>query len=427
MDISDSSVKQQSEDLKIDILECENTREEFQENHEEEEEVLSQASSSSFGDSMCPREDDDDDGDGVEEAQSMMLSRDYPLLETCDDGIEFCGIRKKKLTDNWRRFVQPLMWRCKWIELKVKEIESRAKLYEKEVNSYYETKEFDLEKSKSIGFEGKSVPFFDQTQQRTRLYKRGRRKRVEEETTTQDVSAYMSNHNLFSYADIVTGQKCISKEAELEEDDCIASELNCSDDLLAKLLCKIDEAQVKAKGLKNRVDLLIFESEASPPHTSTMPRTMARCKQDSNAVENGKQCGLVEEPLTQILRESTVQIGRQRISADHTEDVLASIPQEPIPTQAGVECLSNNNNNNNSPVSYGGSRFHTLLEDLLMDEPEMNGEETEGDQEKLDYFRKLMNEITGVSASEEADTDDEEEEEEEEDTTPVAKKRKTSC
>lgn len=58
-----------------------------------------------------------------------------------------------------------------------------------------------------------------------------------------------------------------------------------------------------------------------------------------------------------------------------------------------------------------------VVAQLLMDETEMNDDEMEADDEKLDYFRKLINEITGVPP-EEADA--------EEVPTPVSKKRKTS-
>lgn len=161
--------QQESEDQEVDILECENLN---------DEEGLCQSSSSSFGDSLYARDDDNDDDDDCGfEAQSM-LSKDYPLPESFGDGTELLGLRKKKkkkVTDEWRRFSQPLMWRCKWLELKVKELESQARGYDKEVQSYYGD---------------------DQTQ-RMSVYKRGRRRRVEE---TTDVSAYISNHNVFSYA-----------------------------------------------------------------------------------------------------------------------------------------------------------------------------------------------------------------------------------
>lgn len=61
-----------------------------------------------------------------------------------------------------------------------------------------------------------------------------------------------------------------------------------------------------------------------------------------------------------------------------------------------------------------------VVAQLLMEEPEMNDDGTEMGEEKFDFFRKLMNEITGVPpvSPEEADA--------EEDPTPVTKRRKTS-
>lgn len=194
LDIADCSGEQQSnddngvrfevEDLEVDIMELVN--------EEEGEVVLCQASSSSsFGDSMCAHDADDFGfGDG-DEAQSM-LSKDYPL----PDRTEYVGVTKKKTNDQWRKFTNNLKWRCKWLELKVNEIQSQAREYEKEVQDYCLTKQFDLEKSKLEGFDGKSIPFREQTH-RNNVFKRGRRKRVEE---TTDVAAYMSSHNLFSYA-----------------------------------------------------------------------------------------------------------------------------------------------------------------------------------------------------------------------------------
>ncbi|CAN8254815.1 unnamed protein product [Cochlearia groenlandica] len=384
------------EDLKVDILECENQRDKFHEEEEEEEEVLCEASSSSFGDSMCAH-DDDDDG---EEAQSM-LNKDYPLSDIYDFS-DSSKKKKKKLRDEWKRFSKPLMWRCKWLELKVKEIESRAKMYEKEVQSYYETKQLDFEISKSLDFEGKSIPFRHDQTQRMSLYKRGIRKHVEE-TTRTDLAAYMSNHNLFSYAE----PKAMSKE-----DDFLVSKFDCSDEFLAKLLCEIDEAQGRARALKKRVDQVMINSETAQHTSSSMPRNVARCPEDSTVVQNSKECGLVEEPSTHIQREATVQIGRQRVSADHTEEL--SMLQDP-PHEQFL--------NNNSPFSSGdGLRLESILEDvrvlMMLDQSEMEEEE----EENLEYFKKLMDEITGVPLPSEETGD----EEQEEDPKPVTKRHKTS-
>ncbi|KAG2263668.1 hypothetical protein Bca4012_079559 [Brassica carinata] len=306
---------------------------------------------------MCARDDDD----GFE-AESM-LSKDYPLPESCSIGTELLGLRKKKVTDEWRRFRQPLMWRCKWLELKVKEIESQARGYDKEIQSYYQSKQFDLEKSKPCYGD-------DQTQRKSVVFKRGRRRRVEE---TTDVSAYISNHNVFSYAEkrkpTTLKPQCpvpdfgAGRKEDESEDDCFVCESHCSDDLLGEILCKIDE---------KRVDELMMMCKS---HTSSMPRTIARSRSDVTA----------NNP-----REGTVQIGRQRVSADHT----------PPPFEVDGQFLFNN-----SPNPYGGLRFPTI-EDMLMDGDEYEGEP---DKDELDHcFMKLMNEFgeeTIMSEEEEEDND----------------------
>ncbi|CAH8305738.1 unnamed protein product [Eruca vesicaria subsp. sativa] len=403
-----------SEDVKVDILECNNLTDESQEG----EEALCESSSSSFGDSMCARDDEDGDNDNDLEAESM-LNKDYPLPEASfGDGAELLGLRKKKVTDEWRKFCQPLMWRCKWLELKAKEIESQARWYDKEVRSYYQSKESNLE-----GFDGKLKPFGDQTQ-RMSVFKRGRRRRVEE---TTDVAAYISNHNVFSYAEKRkpttlkaqcpvpgTSRKATVKEEEVEdevEDDCFVSESDRSDDILGLILCKIDEAQDKARRLKKRVDQLLCESQAG--HTSLMPATVTRSRRDFS-VQNVKQLAMVEEEPLMNQREGTVQIGRQRISADHTEDLLMIPPQAAPPPESDGQFLYNV-----SPLPYGRLGFPTV-EDLLIDGSEMNDYEAEPE---LDHcFMKLMNEFGRETMSEEADDD----EEEEEDPTPAAKRHKTS-
>ncbi|KAG2247837.1 hypothetical protein Bca4012_088949 [Brassica carinata] len=409
----DTSANQQPEDVKVDILECGNLTDESQEG----EDGLCQSSSSSFGDSLCARDDDDDDDDDNGFEAESMLNKDYPLPDTFGDGSELLGLRKKKLTDEWRKFCQPLMWRCKWLELKAKEIECQARGYDREVRSYYPSKQFDLEKSKLEGFDGKSKSFGDHTQ-RMSVYKRGRRRHVEE---TTDVAAYISNHNVFSYSEKrkpttlkaqcpVPGRKATGKEEEVEEDDCFVSESDCSDDILGMILCQIDEAQDKAKRLKKRVDQLLC-CESQDGHTSLIPAAIAPSRRDFN-VQNVKQLALVEEEpsLPHIQREGTVQIGRQRISADHTEDLL--IPQAPPPFESDGQFLYNI-----SPLPYERLGFPTI-EDLLMDGSEMNDYEVEPELDNC--FMKLMNEFGKDTMS------DDDEEEEEEDPTPATERHKTS-
>lgn len=99
------------------------------------------------------------------------------------------------MTSHWREFICPLLWRFKWIELQIKELQSQALKYDGELAEYDERKQFEFERITSEGFDAKSLPFSSQFQ-RTKAMKRKKRQRVED---TIDTATYMSHHNLFSY------------------------------------------------------------------------------------------------------------------------------------------------------------------------------------------------------------------------------------
>lgn len=103
--------------------------------------------------------------------------------------------RKKKMTAHWRNFIRPLMWRCKWTELRIKEIESQASKYSKELAEYEQVKHPGMDVHASDSLCSKSLPYSGQCYNK-RTIKRRKRKKIEE---TTDISSYMSSHNLFSY------------------------------------------------------------------------------------------------------------------------------------------------------------------------------------------------------------------------------------
>lgn len=109
--------------------------------------------------------------------------------------ITFYG-RKKKMTEHWRRFIQPIMWRCKWVELKIKELQNQARMYDKEVEESRQAKKVELETLKSEQLGVKAQPPLPCYSQKNRVRERRKRKRVEK---TSDVTSYALNHNLFSY------------------------------------------------------------------------------------------------------------------------------------------------------------------------------------------------------------------------------------
>ena len=117
----------------------------------------------------------------------------------------FQPFRRKKLTDHWRRFIRPLMWRFKWVELKIKELQSQALKYDREIAEDEQRKLFDLETFMEGGFPVKSLPF-STCMTRKKAMKRKKRKRFEE---TEDVASYMLQHNLFSYYGAKFSNSCL--------------------------------------------------------------------------------------------------------------------------------------------------------------------------------------------------------------------------
>lgn len=81
------------------------------------------------------------------------------------------------------------------MELQIKELQSQAMKYDKELAEFSERKEFEFGKFSLEGLDAKSLPFLSQSG-RNKVMKRKKRKRVEE---VVDVVSYMSQHNLFSY------------------------------------------------------------------------------------------------------------------------------------------------------------------------------------------------------------------------------------
>jgi len=106
-----------------------------------------------------------------------------------------CNCRKRKLTDHWRNFIRPLTWRCKWTELRIKEIDSLALKYSKELAEYDKGKHTTPDQFSIEEFGSKSLPFLGE-HRRNKANKRRKRKKVEE---TTEIGSYTSHHYIFSY------------------------------------------------------------------------------------------------------------------------------------------------------------------------------------------------------------------------------------
>ncbi|XP_031397563.1 uncharacterized protein LOC116208327 isoform X2 [Punica granatum] len=183
-------------------------------------------SSSSFSGSLSGAENGSALSDG--EVESQYTAGHMP-------GFYFPGLyegfttRKKRLTDHWRRFIRPVKWRCLWLELQIKELQSRA-----------------LDKN---------------------VMKRRKRKRIEE---TVDIASYMSNHNLFSYfAKKYPADRALAKDGNgsqaiangvpsLGVDDSLHR--RDGDTSMEQILAKIVIAQSQIQQLKTRIEKVISEN-----------------------------------------------------------------------------------------------------------------------------------------------------------------------
>lgn len=86
------------------------------------------------------------------------------------------------------------MWRCKWTELRLKELGSQSLKYSRALAEYKQGKNSGLDPTEE-DFSSKAFPFSSQYYRRKAM-KRRKRKRAED---TSDTSSYMSQHNIFSY------------------------------------------------------------------------------------------------------------------------------------------------------------------------------------------------------------------------------------
>ncbi|KAI3449058.1 hypothetical protein Pfo_005723 [Paulownia fortunei] len=191
------------------------------------------------------------------------------------DGFgEMFRMRKKKLTTHWRSFVQPLMWRCKWVELQIKKLEAEAQKYDRELKEYSQQKQVQLEKSTLEGLGVKSLPF-SQNHVRSEVLRRKKRRRAE---ATKDVAAFMSHHNLFSYYenrkyftvgafmdDELKNSAKATQKVNIDDefwgnDELLCVETGNGDNFLEHIFRKIEFLQSQVGKLKSRVDMVTSEN-----------------------------------------------------------------------------------------------------------------------------------------------------------------------
>ncbi|KAJ0668737.1 hypothetical protein HanPI659440_Chr17g0692971 [Helianthus annuus] len=226
------------------------------------------ASSSSFGDTFS-----DHGTRGYESDNEVMsdLRGDAAPMRMLGGSGDLFPSRKKRVTSHWRKFVQPIMWRCKWVELQLQKFESMAIMYDEEIEKLNQTKQL---KYKNFALEGRcarSMPFVHDSQ-RQKLMKRKIRKRHEE----SDTELYMLHHNISSYfatcRSPAHGPTMDDDETNLgpSSPKNACNEFRVPDELLSldfgdgysfeQILWKIEVSQSQVSKMKNRLDTVTTEN-----------------------------------------------------------------------------------------------------------------------------------------------------------------------
>ncbi|CAN6804323.1 unnamed protein product [Brassica oleracea] len=262
------------EELEVDIVESE-------ENNiatTDEEDPDATEYSSSFSDTAS--EDADMLCNGLAEEYAEVESHYWDETDLGPAYDSFSSIfhyRSKRLTSHWKSFIRPLMWRSKWVELKIRELESRALEYPKELESLDQEKlgaNIDPSVLETCGKGIKSLPFSNPSYRKRAAKRRRKRKKVER---TDDIASYMSHHNLFSYtetkrlssdgmsvADDFAVQDTLIESKDrvaLDEDDSLFDHRD-GDGVLKEVLWKIELVHSHVHRLKTQVDLVMSKNAA---------------------------------------------------------------------------------------------------------------------------------------------------------------------
>uniref|UniRef100_A0ACD5U2H8 Uncharacterized protein n=1 Tax=Avena sativa TaxID=4498 RepID=A0ACD5U2H8_AVESA len=103
--------------------------------------------------------------------------------------------RQKHVTDEWRKAVRPLMWRCQWLELRMKDLSSQVAKYDKELALIQHEKDLQLEMLQADSSNPELAKLDVQSHDRNTM-KRRKRQRHED---MMDTSLYMNNHPILSH------------------------------------------------------------------------------------------------------------------------------------------------------------------------------------------------------------------------------------
>ncbi|KAL0714801.1 hypothetical protein Bca4012_021780 [Brassica carinata] len=265
------------EDLYVDIVEADENN---TSTTDDEEDPNATEYSSSFSDTAS-----EDDADmlcnGLTEEDNAEVESHYwdetDLGPAYDSFSSVFHFRKKRLTNHWKSFIRPLMWRSKWLELRIRELETQALEYPKKLESLDQEKLGAANTDPSLLDNGmKSLPFSNPSYKKRAAKRRRKRKKVE---STDDIASYMSHHNLFSYIETkrlssdgmsvaaddfgaAKDPRVDSKDqVDLVDDDSLFDHRE-GDSVLEEVLWKIELVHSQVLRMKSQVDVVMSKNAA---------------------------------------------------------------------------------------------------------------------------------------------------------------------
>ncbi|XP_061945166.1 uncharacterized protein LOC133669145 [Populus nigra] len=280
-----ATIPKDFDDVEVDIVTCTKI-------NETKSALVEDPDATEYSSSFADTTSDPEKCSGLSEAEmESQFFGDSDLASPYDDAFSsIFQTRKKKLTNHWRNFVRPLMWRCKWTELKIKEIKSQASKYAREIAACEQKKHSGIYQSTFEGFCSKSLPFSNECYRR-KAVKRRKRKRVED---TNDAASYMTHHNLFSYLEnkksnpegtsmiddfsntAITDQHVDGNDKSGVDNDEMFIEFGDGDKSLEQVLRKIEIVHSRVHKLKNQLDMLMSKN-ASKFSSSENLSLLAAC------------------------------------------------------------------------------------------------------------------------------------------------------
>ncbi|KAH6778347.1 hypothetical protein C2S51_009659 [Perilla frutescens var. frutescens] len=302
-----------AEDFTVDILEFSRSRDLRVEAKEDPDAT---ENSSSFADTISGNENTSSLSDAEVESQFIP---DIDLAPAFDGFGSVFPVRKKKLTGHWRNFIHPLMWRCKWAELRIKELDSQASKYAREVSVIDRRKHVSVDKRTVEQSGSKLLPFPLQSH-RKRPMKRRKRKRVE---NTTDIASYMSNHILLSerenkrsdldgiptWENLGNSDKHMAAHDEFDiQDDYAFPEEN--DNFLEHILWKIDLVHTRVHKLRAQLDLVMIKNASRFSSSENL----------SQLVGGDVQTSSIRSPTFSACNGDTVSVGGLYMPSQYIED-----------------------------------------------------------------------------------------------------------